>query len=241
MKNHLFTLIELLVVIAIIAILAAMLLPALKNAKELAKQIDCINKLKSVGAAEAMYIMDWNEYIADRKDVPLPYSQAGCTEYVRIAEYLGFDSSKSCKPMDKQPAGIFLVCPNNPTGIFNGNHPSWGQNAHVNSNDDSPNLGITCKLSEFKSPSSKINFMDSNDAGQLRLKWTEFYITGNISLRHGGRQASNGVWFGGRSNTLFFDGHAQALGASLFPGLPEAYPFPQASKWLIKDAGAAEF
>ena len=58
MKKKSFTLIELLVVIAIIAILAAMLLPALQQARNRAKGTTCQNNFNTLGRAMQFYADD---------------------------------------------------------------------------------------------------------------------------------------------------------------------------------------
>ncbi len=54
-----FTIIELLVVIAIVAILASLMMPALREARAMARSTSCISNLKQLGVAMSLYHNVW--------------------------------------------------------------------------------------------------------------------------------------------------------------------------------------
>ncbi len=111
-----FTLIELLVVIAIIAILAALLLPSLVNAKEMARRTACRNHLRQFTLAAHLYGGDHNEQVPSGlsenenvQDEHLPVVSRQTRDL--LSRYAGSERILECPsmspPFNKKPGWYF--------------------------------------------------------------------------------------------------------------------------------------
>ena len=169
MKKN-FTLIELLVVIAIIAILAAMLLPALNQAREKAKSIKCAGNFKQIGTAVAMYTGDYEDWM------PIEEHDSGATNHQHWKKLISPYICGTVVTADadrKIHTGPF-ECPSfkNPTttAMYDGGY-GWN-GAYMGWKWDQVGQYGPCKVQQITQPTSTIMAGDSSDTAGNNVNLT---------------------------------------------------------------------
>ncbi|MBI4027101.1 MAG: prepilin-type N-terminal cleavage/methylation domain-containing protein [Verrucomicrobia bacterium] len=196
-----FTLIELLVVIAIISILAALLLPALKNARDRAKAAMCTNNLKQIMLIYTMY--------ADDNDGQVVWHQpwSGNIFYNWDQALAPYGNLKVPYIGDTFKTSPLFQCPSDPRMDL-----GYGMNLHLPYNQNQINV----KLNDIKRPAefmaaTDIYFFGDHYLHNASWIYASVYCPGADTV--GGDQSLIGYAIGkrhnGGSNVAFIDGHAQ--------------------------------
>ena len=229
MKKNIFTLIELLVVIAIIAILAAMLLPALQQARERASTTSCANSIKTLGNAFSLYLADndefWPGYWSglNTKSSSWRYSpfygkvrQPGSpNDSGNIAPYIGCDHGgyifSYYKDGDSAPIVCKFACPKLPQSVIPGKVCRVGISMTRNQNQDLSQLRV--KSTRLRRPSAWCPYVESEMDAPATYAW---YKVENFP----GVRVDNGIAYrhNGGAQMLFGDFHVEWRNKYKIPG-----------------------
>ena len=206
-----FTLIELLVVIAIIAILAAMLMPALQQARERGRATSCLSNCKQIGNAIMLYV-DANDAMIPQHSVTNPAN--GKVSWAAILW------NNKLVPDHK-----LFYCPTSTRKNAPSEWTDYRVNKIASSNtyteyiDFGMNRMITLaptnkpprvyKVTKVKSASQTMIISECNLPGQKKgcstvaQQWTTVSTSntiGSVAIRHKGT-----------GNFIYFDGHASPM------------------------------